>query len=63
MLPIFLRGCGKSLPIGEALFVPFICEVAIGETITFSGDRRTLPSDLEAAMDQLEATLPPAHWV
>lgn len=63
MYPIFLRGCGKSLPRGEALFVPFVCDVVVGEPLTFAGDRRAVVTQLEAAMDSLEETLPrPLVW-
>jgi 1-acyl-sn-glycerol-3-phosphate acyltransferase len=62
MVPIFLRGCGKSLPRGEALFVPFVCDVIVGEPQHFTGNRRSVAGELEAAMDQLEQSLPVAQW-
>ena len=31
--PVVMHGLGRSLPRGEALFVPFNCDVIIGETI------------------------------
>jgi len=31
--PVVLHGLGRALPRGEALFVPFNCDVIIGETI------------------------------
>lgn len=62
MVPIFLRGCGKSLPRGEALFVPFVCDVIVGEPQAFDGDRRAVAGQLEAAMDELEKTIPVTVW-
>jgi len=32
--PVVMHGLGRSLPRGEALFVPFNCDVIIGEKIT-----------------------------
>ncbi|MEZ5327992.1 MAG: lysophospholipid acyltransferase family protein [Verrucomicrobiales bacterium] len=58
MVPVFLRGCGKSLPRGEALFVPFVCEAVVGEALAFAGDRKAVARQLEVAMDALEETLP-----
>jgi len=34
--PILMRGLGGILPRGEALFVPFNCDVIIGEALAFS---------------------------
>lgn len=39
VIPIFMYGFGKSLPRGEALFVPFICDLFIGEPLKWTGDR------------------------
>lgn len=47
IIPIFLHGLGKSLPKGEAILVPFFCDVFIGEPIGWSGDRTSFMTNLE----------------
>jgi len=53
VVPIYLHGLGKALPRGEALLVPFFCDVFVGEPLSWSGDRGHYLSTLESAMQQL----------
>ena len=52
-LPVFLYGLGKSLPRNEALFVPFYCDVFIGEPIHWEGDRKKYMETLEHSLTEL----------
>jgi 1-acyl-sn-glycerol-3-phosphate acyltransferase len=60
--PVVMRGLGKALPRGEALLVPFCCDVAVGESLGWNGDRRGFMAALEERMAALLAELPPSSW-
>lgn len=60
--PVFLHGLGKALPRGEALLVPFFCDVAVGEPLRWPGERRLCLAQLEAALRGLAAELTPPPW-
>lgn len=53
IIPIFLHGLGKALPKGEAILVPFFCDVFIGEPISWSGDRTSFMTSLEQGIKTL----------
>ena len=55
VIPVYLHGLGKALPKGEAILVPFFCDVFIGEAIAWSGDRRSYMRQLDERMKQLAA--------
>jgi 1-acyl-sn-glycerol-3-phosphate acyltransferase len=38
VVPLSIYGAGKALPRGEALFVPFIIDVNVGEAIFYKGE-------------------------
>jgi len=61
-IPVFLHGLGKALPRGEALLVPFFCDVVVGEPFGWNGDRRSFMADLQQRMTGLAAELTPPEW-
>lgn len=53
VIPIILRGLGKALPKGEALFVPFNCDVIIGNALPYNVNAQTYLTSLETAFHTL----------
>lgn len=55
VVPVFLHGLGKALPKGEALLVPFFCDVFVGPSLTWPGERKLFMSQLQDQIDALAA--------
>lgn len=53
VIPIFLHGLGKALPKGEAILVPFFCDVFIGEALPWLADRHAWMEALDRSMHHL----------
>lgn len=67
IIPVFLRGAGKALPRGEALFVPFICDVVVGEPISWThgkgmGNKAEFMGALRSRIEGLAAAIPTPAW-
>lgn len=60
--PVYLHGLGKALPKGEALLVPFFCDVFLGEPLTWCDDRRRFMEELSGCMTSLAAEGQFAAW-
>jgi len=54
-VPVFLHGLGKALPRGEALLVPFFCDVYLGDHLRWCGDKARFMDDLSSRMTALAA--------
>lgn len=52
-IPIFLHGLGKALPRGEAIFVPFFCDVFIGPPLPWTSDKRAFMTSLDSSFHSL----------
>ncbi|MCU0935892.1 MAG: 1-acyl-sn-glycerol-3-phosphate acyltransferase [Gammaproteobacteria bacterium] len=61
VVPVFLHGLGKALPRGEALLVPFFCDVFVGEPVAWAGERAAYVQRLDSALRALaaEGAFPP----
>ncbi|MEO1766733.1 lysophospholipid acyltransferase family protein [Thiobacter aerophilum] len=62
VVPVFLHGLGKALPKGEALLVPFFCDVFLGLPLYWGGDKHSFLSTLEAQINALSAEGNFAPW-
>lgn len=51
--PVLMRGLGRALPKGEALFVPFNCDVIVGEPIANPESAQAFTGELEAVFRSL----------
>lgn len=51
--PIILRGLGKALPKGEALFVPFNCDVVVGDYLDYDDNAKVYLETLEESYQTL----------
>jgi 1-acyl-sn-glycerol-3-phosphate acyltransferase len=51
--PVFLHGLGKALPKGEALLVPFFCDVFVGEPLRWNGNKGAFMAMLEQSVTLL----------
>ena len=53
VVPVILHGLGKALPKGEALLVPFNCDVIVGEEMTHGDDANQYLASLTAQYESL----------
>ena len=53
IIPVFMHGLGKALPRGETILVPFFCDVYVGESIYYNGDKQSFLELLEDSMKNL----------
>ncbi|HPQ95048.1 MAG: 1-acyl-sn-glycerol-3-phosphate acyltransferase [Thiothrix sp.] len=51
--PVFMHGLGRALPRGTALFVPFNCDVIIGEALQTATDANAFVAQLEHCFARL----------
>jgi 1-acyl-sn-glycerol-3-phosphate acyltransferase len=55
VIPLSIYGAGKALPRGEALFVPFVIDVNVGQAVFFHGEEKQVyTKNLETLVSHLE---------
>ena len=60
--PLFLYGLGKALPRGEALLVPFFCDLYVGEPLHWRGSRDDYMARLSGAFTALREEARTVPW-
>ena len=62
VVPVFMHGLGKALPRGEALLVPFVLDIFIGEALRWDGDQQRFLDSVKSAILALANALPSRGW-
>jgi 1-acyl-sn-glycerol-3-phosphate acyltransferase len=57
VIPVFLQGTGKSLPRGEWVLVPVICDVVVGAALHWDGCRKSFMKRLADSFERLASTV------
>ncbi len=63
VIPVFLHGTGKLLPKGKIVPVPFVCDVAVGRRLRWTGDRDDFMRRLEDRFTELARQVDPPAWL
>lgn len=53
VIPVYLKGMGRSLPKGEFILVPFFCDLIIGSSVILQGTKEQITAELESAVGRL----------
>lgn len=61
VVPVCMHGLGKALPRGEALFVPYICDISCCEPVPWQGDRDAFMESLQERFERLSNEIATAH--
>jgi len=60
--PVFMHGLGKALPKGEAILVPFFCDMFVGEPVESGLGKKEFMDALNQSMVDLADELPADNW-
>ncbi len=63
VIPIYMHGLGKALPRGEALLVPYVCDIVVGDSAYWLGDKTTTMDALVETFAALKAELPTPEFL
>lgn len=57
IVPVYLKGMGRSLPKGEFILIPFFCDLIIGELLYVKGSKEEITHALEQSINELRRRL------
>lgn len=60
--PVYMYGLGKALPRGEIVLVPFVCEMNVGKTLSWTGDRTAFIAKLQDTFEMLKSEMEVRPW-
>ncbi|MDX1919492.1 MAG: lysophospholipid acyltransferase family protein [Candidatus Caenarcaniphilales bacterium] len=54
VIPVFIKGMGRTLPKGELIPIPFFCDIVIGEPIHLVGEKEEITKILQTKVFDLK---------
>ncbi|MCW9027727.1 MAG: 1-acyl-sn-glycerol-3-phosphate acyltransferase [Kangiella sp.] len=60
--PIYMHGLGKSLPKGDALLVPFFCDVVFSKPLHYQDAQGNFFEQIKARFDEMQASVKLPKW-
>ncbi|WP_223668486.1 lysophospholipid acyltransferase family protein [Kangiella shandongensis] len=60
--PIYMHGLGKTLPKGDALFVPFFCDVVFSEPMTYEANSKNFYENVKSRFNDLQDSVKLPKW-
>lgn len=60
--PIYMHGLGKTLPKGDALFVPFFCDVVFSEPMTYDANGEHFYDNVKVRFADLQGLVKLPKW-
>lgn len=62
LFPIYMHGLGKTLPKGDAFFVPFFCDVVFSEPMTYEKSRDGFYEEVKTRFAELQDSVKLPKW-
>lgn len=60
--PVYMHGLGKTLPKGDALFVPFFCDVVFSEPMTYENSKEAFYDEVKKRFADMQKSVKLPKW-